>query len=256
LLFVTRRFVVSFSNRWVSFDCFGTLVDWEAWFAEVLGPLGSHTSMDVIRAYHAHERLVERDYPHRSYKDVLVTALGRAAADCGIHLSSRDARNILMAGWASMRLFDDVEVMLAELRANGYRLAVLTNCDEDLFRTTHRLFTAPFDFVLTAERVQGYKPERWHFSGFERLIGVSKSNWVHVANSWYHDIAPARALGVKHVWLDRERTGEGGGSETVRIHSAVEVSSVIRRLFAGAEDSAARTDGVRPNQRIISAAVC
>ena len=169
LLFVTRRFVVSFSNRWVSFDCFGTLVDWHAWFAEVLGPLGSHTSTDVIRAYHAHERLVERDYPHRSYKDVLVTALGRAATDCGIHLSSQDARNILMAGWASMRLFDDVEVMLAELRANGYRLAVLTNCDEDLFWTTHRLFTEPFDFVLTAERVQGYKPERWHFSGFERL---------------------------------------------------------------------------------------
>ena len=100
---------MSFSNRWVSFDCFGTLVDWQVWFAEVLGPLGSHTSTDVIRAYHAHERLVERDYPHRSYKDVLVTALGRAAADCGIHLSSRDARNILMAGWASMRLFDDAD---------------------------------------------------------------------------------------------------------------------------------------------------
>jgi len=155
-----------------------------------------------------------------------------------------------------MRLFDDVELMLAELRANGYRLAVLTNCDEDLFWTTHRLFTAPFDFALTAERVQGYKPERWHFSGFERLIGVSKSNWVHVANSWYHDIAPARTLGVRHVWLDRERTGEDGGSETVRIQSAVEVSSVIRRLFAGAEAAAARTDGARPDQRIISAAVC
>ena len=80
LLFVTRRFVVSFSNRWVSFDCFGTLVDWQAWFAEVLSPLGSHTSTDVIRAYHAHERLVERAYPQRSYKDVLVTAIGRAAA--------------------------------------------------------------------------------------------------------------------------------------------------------------------------------
>ena len=220
---------MAFSNRWVSFDCFGTLVDWHAWFAEVLGPLGSHTSTDVIRAYHAHERLVERDYPHRSYKDVLVTALGRAAADCGIHLSSQDARNILMAGWASMRLFDDVEVMLAKLRANGYRLAVLTNCDEDLFWTTHRLFTAPFDFVLTAERVRGYKPERWHFSGFERLTGVSKSNWVHVANSWYHDIAPARALGVRHVWLDRDRTGEDPGA-SVRVHNANDVAGVVESL--------------------------
>ena len=248
--------VVSVSHRWVTFDCFGTLVDWQAWFAEVLGPLGSHTAADVIRAYHVHERVVERDYPHRSYKDVLVTALGRAADDCGIHLSPRDVRNILMAGWASMRLFDDVEVMLAELRANGYRLAVLTNCDEDLFWTTHRLFTVPFDFVLTAERVQGYKPERWHFSGFERLAGASRSNWVHVANSWYHDIAPARALGVKHVWLDRERTGEDGGSVTVRTQSAVEVSSVIKRLFAGGDVAAARMDGVRPDRRIMTSAVC
>ncbi len=243
-------------NRWVTFDCFGTLVDWQAWFAEVLRPLGNHTAADVIRAYHAHERVVEREYPHRSYKDVLVTALGRATADCGIHLSPRDVRNILMAGWASMRLFDDVEVMLAELRASGYRLAVLTNCDEDLFWSTHRLFTAPFDFVLTAERVRGYKPERWHFSGFERLTGVSKSNWVHVANSWYHDIAPARALGVKHVWLDRERTGEDGGAVTVRTQSGLEVTSAVRGLFAGGEAAASRATGIRPAERILSATVC
>ena len=247
---------MSLSNRWVSFDCFGTLVDWQAWFTEVLGPLGGETAGAVIRAYHAHERVVERDYPHRSYKDVLATALSRAMGERGISLPPQDARTILMQAWPSMRLFDDVEVMLAELRANGYRLAVLTNCDEDLFWTTHRLFTVPFDFVLTAERVQGYKPERWHFSGFERLTGVSRSNWVHVANSWHHDIAPARTLGVRHVWLDRERTGEDGGSETVRIQSAVEVSSVISRLFAGAQAAAARTDGARPDQRIISTAVC
>jgi len=120
-------------------------------------------------------------------------------------------------------------VMLAKLRANGYRLAVLTNCDEDLFWTTHRLFTAPFDFVLTSERVRGYKPERWHFSGFERLIGVSRSNWVHVANSWHHDIAPARTLGVRHVWLDRDRTGEDPGA-SVRVHNAIDVAGVVESL--------------------------
>ena len=85
---------MSFSNRWVSFDCFGTLVDWHAWFAEVLGPLGSHTSTDVIRAYHAHERLVERDYPHRSYKDVLVTARPETDTDRRSRRSDPDATGL------------------------------------------------------------------------------------------------------------------------------------------------------------------
>jgi 2-haloacid dehalogenase len=229
LLFVTRRFVVSFSNRWVSFDCFGTLVDWQAWFADVLGPLGGEAAANVIRAYHAHERVVERDYPHRSYKDVLATALSRALAERGASLSPQDARTILMQAWPSMRLFDDVEEMLAELRSRGYRLAVLTNCDEDLFAITHRLFRVPFDLVLTAERVRGYKPERWHFRGFEMLTRVVRPQWVHVANSWYHDIQPARALGVRHVWLDRDRTGEDPGA-SVRVHRALDVSGVVETL--------------------------
>ena len=223
---------MSVSHRWVSFDCFGTLVDWQAWFAELLGPLGEQTAGNVIRAYHAHERLVERDYPPRSYKDVLVTALVRATAEQGVRLSTQDARTLLMRGWPSMRLFDDAEGMLAELRSRGYRLAVLTNCDEDLFWTTHRLFNVPFDLVLTAERVRGYKPERWHFSGFERLTRVVRPNWVHVANSWYHDIAPARALGVQHIWLDRERTGEDPGT-SIQVHHAIEVARVVENLVGG-----------------------
>jgi len=220
---------VSFSHRWVSFDCFGTLVDWQAWFTEVLGPLGSEAAADVIRAYHAHERLVERDYPHRSYKEVLAIALSRAMAERGAILSPQDARTIVQQAWPAMRLFDDVEDMLAGLRSRGYRLAVLTNCDEDLFAITHRLFRVPFDLVLTAERVRGYKPERWHFRGFEMLTRVARANWVHVANSWYHDIAPARALGVRHVWLDRDRTGEEPGA-SIRVLNAIEVAGVIESL--------------------------
>jgi 2-haloacid dehalogenase len=136
---------------------------------------------------------------------------------------------MLMSGWTRMRLFDDVEPMLAELRSRGYRLAVLTNCDEDLFWSTHRLFREPFDFVLTAERVRGYKPDRWHFRGFEMLTRVARSHWVHVANSWYHDIAPARALGLRHVWLDRERTGEDAGP-SVHVYQAVDVAGAVERL--------------------------
>ena len=79
----------------------------------------------------------------------------QATAEQGVRLPVHQARSMLMRAWPSMRLFDDVEAMLAELRGKGYRLAVLTNCDDDLFWTTHRLFRTPFDMVLTAERVRG-----------------------------------------------------------------------------------------------------
>jgi 2-haloacid dehalogenase len=218
-------------NRWVTFDCYGTLVDWQAGFAAAISPLTGEKTANVLRAYHAHERLVEREQPHRSYKDVLVTALVRAAADQGVSISPSAAR-ALPEAWSSMRLFDDVEATLAELRAKGWRLAVLTNCDEDLFEVTHRLFRAPFDFVLTAERVRGYKPAPWHFRGFERLMRVDRQEWVHVACSWYHDIAPAQALGIPHVWLDRERTGEPGIPAAAHVHSATEVAGAMDRLLA------------------------
>ena len=216
-------------TRWVTFDCFGTLVNWQAGFASMLAPIAGDRTSDIVRAYHASERLVERETPHRSYKDVLATALSRAAAARGVSLPESDAR-ALQRSWGSMPIFDDVEPMLAELRRRGWRLGVLTNCDDDLFEITHRSFRAPFDLFVTAERVRGYKPAPWHFLAFERITRVDRRDWVHVANSWYHDIAPARALGIQHVWLDRDRTGEPGVPALAHVHSAAEVKQAASRL--------------------------
>jgi 2-haloacid dehalogenase len=214
---------VSARMRWITFDCFGTLVDWQTGFASAIRPLAGDRTTDVLRAYYAHEAVVERLRPHRSYKEVLVTALARAAKECELSISAEQARPLAEA-WASMRPFADVEPMLAELRAGGWRLAVLTNCDDDLFAMTHQQFRVPFDLVLTAERVRGYKPAPWHFLAFERITRVDRRDWVHVANSWYHDIAPARALGIQHVWLDRDLTGESGVPALAHVHTASEVA--------------------------------
>ena len=216
--------------RWITFDCFGTLVDWQAGFAGAVRPLVGERTDDVLRAYYAHEAIVERLKPHRSYKEVLVTALARATKECGVSMPPTESARPLAEAWATMPVFDDVEPMLAELRRQGWRLAVLTNCDEDLFALTHQRFRAPFDVVLTAERVRGYKPAPWHFLAFERITRVDRRDWVHVANSWYHDIAPARALGIQHVWLDRDRTGESGVPALAHVHSAADVAQAAGRL--------------------------
>src|SRR5688572_12337877 len=152
-----RRCVVSplRGHRWVTFDCYGTLVDWQAGFTAALSRVAGDRTPALVDAYHLWEREVEAERPHHSYKDVLATALLRAAGDVGVPLSAADGR-ILCDSWGALRVFADVEPLLEELRRRGWRLAVLTNCDDDLFEITHRTFQRPFDLFLTAERVRGY----------------------------------------------------------------------------------------------------
>lgn len=225
---------MSSRSRWITFDCFGTLVNWRAGFAEALRPMAGASTEDVVRAYYAHEPPVERRTPHRLYKDVLAAALARAAEECGVSLPSGSA-HVLAESWGAMPIFDDVEPMLADLRRDGWRLAVLTNCDDDLFALTHRRFRAPFDLVLTAERVRSYKPAPWHFRGFEQIARVDRRDWVHVANSFYYDIAPARALGIQYIWLDRDRTGEPDVSALAHVHTAADVPQAAARVIQRAD---------------------
>src|SRR5207249_3590638 len=117
--------------RWVTFDCFGTLIDWNAGFASILRPLAGDGTAAVLTAYHRAERAVEASTPYRSYKDVLVESLRRAARNTGLPVSDEQLR-ILPASWERLALFNDVEPMLALLRASGYAIGVLTNCDDDL----------------------------------------------------------------------------------------------------------------------------
>jgi 2-haloacid dehalogenase len=218
-------------TRWVTFDCFGTLVDWHGGFDAIIRPLAGARTSDVLRAYHRFEPQLEREKPHRLYADVLATALARAGAEAGVPISPEQAR-ALPESWGSLRVFDDVEPMLAALRGSGYRLGVLTNCDEALFAKTARSFREAFDLVITAERVQDYKPSPTHFRTFKEVSGAREGEWVHVACSWFHDIVPARALGIPRVWLDRDRTGEDERGASARVLAAAEVPAAVDALFA------------------------
>lgn len=217
-------------TRWITFDCFGTLVDWNAGFAGILTPLAGARTAELVRAYHKFERTLEAERPHKLYKEVLVSGLLRAAREIDLPLSQARALE-LPKSWGQMPVFPDVEDMLAGLRAMGCRLAVLTNCDDDLFAETQRCFRQPFDRVVTAQRVEDYKPTPTHFEFFARSSGLRREDWIHVACSWFHDIAPAGKLGIRSVWLDRDRTGEDPMRASAHVHSAAEVCSAIGGLF-------------------------
>lgn len=215
----------------MTFACFGTLVDWHAGFAALVEPLAGTRTAEVLRAYHRCERLLEQESPHRLYRDVLASALHQAAEEVGVPLTIEGAKR-LPQGWSTLPIFPDVEPMLADLRAAGCHLGVLTNCDDDLFEQTHRGFRNRFDLVVTAESVRDYKPAPAHFRYFSRSTGMTSSAWVHVACSWYHDIAPARDPAIRRVWLDRDRTGEDPATASAYIRAADVRDAVMTLLMA------------------------
>jgi 2-haloacid dehalogenase len=215
--------------RWITFDCFGTLVDWNTGFDAILRPIAGEKTAALIDAYHRVERGLEAESPHRLYREVLTSGVLAAAAEAGVTLSEEQA-STLPDKWGTLPVFRDVEPMLAGLREEGYRLGVLTNCDDDLFALTEKSFLLPFDLVVTAERVRDYKPSLSHFRFFARSTGARKENWTHVARSWHHDITPARELDLPRIWVDRENTGEDASAASVRVASAVEICVAVASL--------------------------
>jgi 2-haloacid dehalogenase len=194
-------------DRWLTFDCYGTLADWNTSMSAAIAPLaGQARAPALLAAYHEAELRLEAGPSWQPYKDVLTAGLRMAARRLGIALADGQAA-ALVSAWPTMAVFDDAGPALTALRAAGWQLAVLTNCDDDLFATTAPRLPVPMDLVVTAERVRSYKPDLTHFRTFASLTGATPRDWIHVGCSWVHDILPAARLGVRSVWVDRDLTG-------------------------------------------------
>lgn len=218
-------------DRWVTFDCFGTLVDWHAGYKAALSPIAGARTDELIRAYHEFERSIEAQRPHRLYKDVLTTALELGARKIGLRLPDGQS-DVLVRHWGEQPFCGDVAAALTALRKAGWKLAMLTNCDNDLFARTLDRFPLRPDLVVTAEMVGSYKPELGHFTRFEQETGVERRNWIHAACSWFHDIMPAQRLGLQRVWVDRDKTGHDPAAATRVLPNLVDLPRTIAELAA------------------------
>ena len=192
--------------RWVTFDCYGTLVDWWTGMGRAARAAAGERGQEVLDAYHRHELVLETERPIRSYREILREGLRRAAADVGVPLSG-DGEQAFVRAWTAMPVFGDVGPALGGLREAGWSLAILTNCDDDLIAGTQEHLPVALDLVVTAEQVGSYKPDLAHFHAFRERVGVAPGDWVHVACSWVHDIFPAARLGIPRVWVDRDGSG-------------------------------------------------
>ena len=194
------------TDKWLTFDCYGTIADWNTCMGAALEAIAGAKAGRLLVAYHQAELEIEAGPGWRPYREVLTAGLARAARREQITLP-RGGEEAFVRAWPDMPVFDDAGAALTTLRERGWRLAFLTNCDDDLFATTRARMPAPFDLWVTAEEVRSYKPDLGHFRKFAEKTGVTRANWIHVANSWVHDMMPAARMGLRSVWVDRDLTG-------------------------------------------------
>jgi len=201
----------------LTFDCYGTLIDWETGILDTLRPIFATHRVELIpeetlELYGELESTAERG-EYREYKAVLRLVLERLGARLGFVPTAEELQrfSISVKNWPA---FSDSASALQALRRR-YRLAIISNIDDDLFAFSAERLQVKFDWIITAKQVKSYKPSLNNFRlAFER-IGVPQKRILHVAQSLFHDIAPANVLGLSTVWVNRRQNKEGSGATPV-----------------------------------------
>jgi 2-haloacid dehalogenase len=198
----------------LTFDCYGTLIDWETGIAAGLrSALGGHArdahDEELLTRFAAHEAAAEAG-PYLPYRDVLARAARGVASDLGATLTDDRAAAFgdSVGDWPA---FPDSAEALRRLKER-YRLGVITNCDDDLFGRSNRRLGVAFDWVVTAQQVRSYKPNPRNFEFTFERIGVPRERILHVAQSLFHDHVPAKALGLTTAWINRRHDRPGAGA--------------------------------------------
>jgi 2-haloacid dehalogenase len=184
-------------QRWATFDCYGTLIDWNGGIGRELERLfGAARGGELLHAYHELEPQIQREDPGRSYREVTAVALARLGAPA----DEEDALGRSLPGWDP---FPEAPAVLEEARARGWRLAVLSNTDRDLLDASLARVGVEFDLTVVASEIGSYKPAAGHWDEFFARSGADRERHVHVGASLFHDVAPAVALGLRTIWINR-----------------------------------------------------
>jgi 2-haloacid dehalogenase len=190
------------ASRWATFDCYGTLIDWNGGIGDVLTALWPDEDREaLLERYHEIEPRVQLGST-LPYREVLKEALLLLAESEGLTLASED-RYSLADSLPSWRPFPEVSGALAELRGRGFKLAILSNTDPELLDASLERIGVTVDASVTAAEAGSYKPAAGHWDYFFEHNDAERERHAHVAASLYHDIAPAAQLGLKAVWINR-----------------------------------------------------
>ena len=202
----------------LTFDCYGTLIDWEAGIHAALQPLLAKAATplskdDVLEAFARHESAQEAETPQMIYSDLLTAVHRRLADQWGLAASDVDHRRFgnSVPDWPA---FPDSAEALAYLKQH-YKLVILSNVDRTSFAGSNARLGVTFDAIYTAQDIGSYKPDLANFHymlAHLAELGITKSDILHMAQSLFHDHAPAKALGLASAWIDRRHASGGFGA--------------------------------------------
>jgi 2-haloacid dehalogenase len=218
----------------MTFDCYGTLIDWETGLLAALRPIVSdHDDETLLATFARHESALEAG-PYLSYRDVLASSLRGMGADLGFEPTDEQVAAFAdsVGDWPA---FPDSPAALAALKQR-FRLGVITNCDDDLFARSNERLQVEFDWIVTAQQARGYKPHPEPFELAAQRIDVPLERVLHVAQSLFHDHVPAKAAGRTTVWVDR-RQGRKGGA-TLQVEAEPDLTVPDMRTLAERATSA------------------
>ena len=218
-------------ERWATFDCYGTLIDWNGGIGRELERLfGADSSAQLLHAYHEVEPQVQREDPERAYRDVLTQTLVRLAQRERMSLAG-DEQDALARSLPEWQPFSEVKVSLEEVRARGWKLAILSNTDRDFIDASMRQIRVPFELAIVASEIGSYKPGHLHWEEFFDRTGADRAGHVHVGASLFHDVGPACELGLRTVWINR--LGEDAEPEPdIELHSLTGLADALDSLVA------------------------
>jgi 2-haloacid dehalogenase len=228
----------------LSFDCYGTLIDWEAGIAAVIGPWARRfdatiTDEHALVAYSEHEAAVEREAPTTLYPDVLRESFRRLGTELGFEVTDADA-DALGTSVPDWPAFDDSAEALQRLKRH-YRLIILSNVDRASFAGSNRRLGVEFDEIITAEDVGSYKPAAANFAALAQRVDEigATGRLLHVAQSLFHDHVPAKAAGLPGVWINRRHAQPGwGATPDPRADVTPDLEYPSMAAFADAVDAA------------------
>lgn len=226
--------------EYLSFDCYGTLIDWEAGILGYLRPLLQSkecvvSDNEVLNLYSEFEPR-QQLLPYKPYREILAAVVGEFAEHFKIGVTGDEAAGLAesIRDWSP---FPDTVAALGQLKQR-YRLAVLSNIDDDLFALTRPKLGVDLDLVVTAQQVESYKPALRNFETLLQRLPTGKERLLHVAESLYHDVAPARSLGIATVWVNRRQGRPAAATKLVDAQPDLEVPTV-----GGMAEIAERRDG-------------
>src|SRR5579884_364728 len=190
-------------DRWATFDCYGTLIDWNGGIGRELERIfGTENAPRLLHLYHELEPEVQREEPAASYRQVLNVTLARVADRAGLSLPPEES-DALARSLPNWEPFPEAPQALAEARDRGWKLAILSNTDRDFIDASIARIGVPFELAIVASEIGSYKPALAHWRAFRDETNADERRHVHVGASLFHDVAPALQLGLPVVWINR-----------------------------------------------------